>query len=800
MIDRLTRVLWRLQRGIDRSEWTARLLHAPSPPGADAGCGLVIVQIDGLSRAALADAIEAGYMPLLGNMIANEGYRTYPVYSGLPSSTPAAQAELFYGVPLAVPAYAFVDHRDGLVMRMWQHEAAAGVEGRMADHRPLLEGGSSYCNIYRGGAVEARFCMAALGWTDPFRTRHSLAVPALALLYGGDVLRAGALIARELLAAPAGLLAGLARGQDLWSELKFSASRLVVAVVLRELIAVSATIDIARGLRIVHLNLIGYDESAHRRGPASPLASQTLRDIDSVVGRLARAARRSTRRDYEIWVLSDHGQEETVPYVERHGRSVHDAIAAVFRAHGAESQQADEPPRGIQGQRARAIGLRLARLVEPGLDRSLGHRQQDRVTVTAQGPLGHIYTPSPLGKDRRDTIAAALVQEAGIPLVLAPDEPGTAVAWTATGTWSLPRDGASFLGADHPYLSAVAQDLVGLCHHRDAGDLVISGWQLDAPAISFPHENGSHGGPGPGETDAFALASPRMPIARASSAPLRATDLRRAAFDLLEGAAEGASSEGPPRRRAPGTMRLLTYNVHSCVGLDGVLSVERVASVIAHHDPDVVALQELDVVRARTGSVDQAKAIADRLQMLLHFHPSLSVGEERYGDAILTRLPLRVVRAGALPRRPRRRPLEPRGALWVEIGAQASTLQVVNTHLSLDPVERGMQVDALLGPEWLGGIPAGEAVLCGDFNALPWFPVCRRITRRLRDAQSNRPGHQPRPTWPGGRRWGRIDHVFVDPAISVAGVAVADDVMARVASDHVPLIVDLGFQSRYAAT
>src|SRR5205823_8657116 len=127
-----------------------------------------------------------------------------------------------------------------------------------------------------------------------------------------------------------------------------------------------------------------------------------------------------------------------------------------------------------------------------------------------------------------------------------------------------------------------------------------------------------------------------------------------------------------------------------------------------------------DVARPRTGGVDQAMMIAERLEMLLHFHPALSVGEERYGDAVLSRLPMRVVRAAALPGLGRVG-LEPRGALWVEVETDGSTMQVVNTHLSLHPTERGLQVNALLGPEWLGAVGAGQAVLCGDFNALSWF-------------------------------------------------------------------------------
>ena len=71
--------------------------------------------------------------------------------------------------------------------------------------------------------------------------------------------------------------------------------------------------------------------------------------------------------------------------------------------------------------------------------------------------------------------------------------------------------------------------------------------------------------------------------------------------------------------------RILTYNVHRCVGSDRRLDVGRVAAVIAELEPDLVALQELDVGRARTGHVDQAHEIARRLSMSVRFHAALKV-------------------------------------------------------------------------------------------------------------------------------------------------------------------------------
>ena len=93
----------------------------------------------------------------------------------------------------------------------------------------------------------------------------------------------------------------------------------------------------------------------------------------------------------------------------------------------------------------------------------------------------------------------------------------------------------------------------------------------------------------------------------------------------------------------------MTYNVHSCIGMDGKLSPERIARVITRYAPEIIALQELDVGTARSGCVDQARLIASYLEMAMQFHAPLHIEEERYGNAILSYFPMRLVKAGLLP-------------------------------------------------------------------------------------------------------------------------------------------------------
>jgi endonuclease/exonuclease/phosphatase family metal-dependent hydrolase len=241
--------------------------------------------------------------------------------------------------------------------------------------------------------------------------------------------------------------------------------------------------------------------------------------------------------------------------------------------------------------------------------------------------------------------------------------------------------------------------------------------------------------------------------------------------------------------------RIMTYNVHRCVGADGRLDVARVAAVIAQGRPDIVALQELDVCRRRTDVVDQAHAIAHRLGMDFHFHAALQVEEERYGDALLTACPHTVIKAGPLPGSSSIRMLEPRGALWLELEMDGKRLQVLNTHLGLVPHEQRAQAEALVGPEWLGRRKPGDAplIVLGDFNATPYAATYRTLARRMTDARRQARRLRATPTFPSRLPMLAIDHVFMEGAVKATHVEVLRGPLARLASDHLPLVVDFQF-------
>lgn len=234
-------------------------------------------------------------------------------------------------------------------------------------------------------------------------------------------------------------------------------------------------------------------------------------------------------------------------------------------------------------------------------------------------------------------------------------------------------------------------------------------------------------------------------------------------------------------------VRILTYNVHSCRGTDRRLAPERIAEVIAATEADVACLQELDAGRRRTGHIHQAQTIAASLAMQFEFFPAIRTASESYGDAIVSRHPMTLVRAGELPRASRWS--EPRGVLWVEVAAEGARWQVLNTHLGLGRGERQAQARALAA--WIdAALAAPPVVFCGDLNSRAGSAVHALLGGKLREAQACVRGIRQR-TFATWLPWICLDYIYVSADVAVASAAVVTDARARVASDHFPLVAQL---------
>jgi endonuclease/exonuclease/phosphatase family metal-dependent hydrolase len=540
------------------------------------------------------------------------------------------------------------------------------------------------------------------------------------------------------------------------------------------------------------------------------------------------AAHRSTARDYQIWIYSDHGQETVIPYPEKYRRSVSDTVREVVEQERDRNGQQDNLRRSARGaERARWLtrdlpGWAQRRTHPDGTDKEmflgdsataieegLEDHERPEVEVVHQGPVGLVYLRRPLDDAGALNLARRLADEARIPLVLCRGEGGTAHAFTHRGEYHLlPEQGPQLFGEDHPFLGQVIEDTLRVVHHDEAGEFVLMGFDRDQ-SFSLQLEHGSHGGPGARETRAITLLPPEATASHPVRRTLRPEHLRARARHTLGGvmprpeeprpAVPAAISAEPKHRH----LRLLCYNVHGCRGMDGKYSPQRIARVISREQPDIICLQELDHGRARSGGVQQIEEIARSLRTDYSFHAVFEVDDGEFGNAILSHHRLVHLGSAPLPALGSNVPsLEPRGVLRVRVCLEDGCVDVVNTHLSILERERRMQVAELIQEGWVR--PNGDTprkglghqilrpmVLCGDFNASPRSFTCRRIGEHLDSIDRRWPHAQKLKTWSSRIALRRIDQVFVNKSVGVVGARVPRNRLTRVASDHLPLVVDL---------
>ena len=802
MFAKVEATLHRVRRRLSRSEWAVRHLGLTPSEGTAEAPGLLLIQIDGLGRGQLERAIAANTMPFLRRLLRREGYELHTFYSGLPSTTPAVQAELYYGVRSAVPAFSFFDRTMKKLGRMWDPDWAKAREAACAEKAEgLLRGGSSWSNIYTGGAGqhESHFCAASIGLGDMWRTKKIRNIFVFIVLNLTAAVRIAGLLAVEAAVGFVDLVRAILRGRSPRREFLLLVSRVFVGVGLRELLTISGAIDVTRGLPIVHINFVGYDEESHVRGPGSRLAHFALRGIDRAIKHIVRAAERSVRRDYAVWIFSDHGQEPTKPLPDL----VPGGVEAVLQQCLELSLRHDMAWRNQSQFWFSSAFLSRSRFNQARIERAraadaLTAEEQKTFTVAAMGPVGHVYFAEEKTDEQRQALAQRLVKQGMIPGVLVRFGDGRITWFHAQGETRVPQEMAPLLPHPEPLRAEIGRDVVTFMETPDVGDLVLLGWSPGGPAWSFAPERGAHGGFGPNETQGFALLPRHTPLPEGTEFFIRPRALRTAALYHI-GRCESPACRTLDERRTE--LRLMTYNVHGCGGMDGRVSPRRVARVIRGPMPDIVALQEVDLGRRRSRAEDQALIIAQELGMHVVFCPTITRGEEHYGHAMLSRFPIEVVKRARLPHDAASWWQEPRSAMWARIEVRGQVVNVITTHLGLGPRERVLQVEALLGPEWIGGIPADEPVLlCGDFNALPGSAPYRLTATRLRDVQAASSGHKPLATFSSLQPLVRLDHIFTSRHFERQRVVVVRNDLTRVASDHLPLVADLRIATAAAGT
>ena len=236
------------------------------------------------------------------------------------------------------------------------------------------------------------------------------------------------------------------------------------------------------------------------------------------------------------------------------------------------------------------------------------------------------------------------------------------------------------------------------------------------------------------------------------------------------------------------TLRLATYNIHKCRGLDRRVRTERIAAVIAELKADVIALQE--VVNAPGGEPrwDQAHAIAAELKDFgWSFGAARPLEGGTYGNMTLTRLPILATRNHDISHARRER----RSVLQTDLDAgDGRVLHVFNVHLGTSIRERRHQGQMLMTEEILAQAAlAGPRVVLGDFN--DWHKgLTTRLLRRSFEHFHPRHSLRLKATYPGVMPLVTLDHCYYDPPLKLVETELWRSPRALVASDHLPLIAE----------
>jgi endonuclease/exonuclease/phosphatase family metal-dependent hydrolase len=230
-------------------------------------------------------------------------------------------------------------------------------------------------------------------------------------------------------------------------------------------------------------------------------------------------------------------------------------------------------------------------------------------------------------------------------------------------------------------------------------------------------------------------------------------------------------------------LRVVTYNVHRCRGLDRLTRPERIGAILADLEPDVVALQE--VVGAGPRGDNHAERIGALLGMGWVMASTRLLRGHLYGNVVMSRFP--IVRHTQYDLT--WKTCEPRTCQRADVLVEDRPLHVYNVHLGTAHLERRAQAGRLAGFVHDRRVRGPKLVL-GDFNE--WLRgLATDVLSSTLESVDLRGFLRRRRTYPGFFPVLHLDHIYHDGRVEVTAVALPRTRRTLIASDHLPLVADL---------
>jgi len=499
--------------------------------------GFIIIQVDGLAYDHLKAAIDAGYAPTLQRLIRRGDFRLAPWRTGIPCTTPAAQAGIMFGNNHDIPAFRWYEKDRGQPIVCSVPSALQAVQQRIsANRRGILRGGSSYMNMFDGEAALSMFTVGAMNRRRFFASVRGFGFLLLFLLNPFRTLKIVVLSIWEYLTDLAQRTsARIRRDGPIPLARNFTFLRIMSNVVFREIQTFCVMMDIYRGMPAIYTTYYGYDEVAHHYGPLSRPALRALSAIDSCIHQIDAMRRLALTREYDLYILSDHGLTASEPFQLTFGESVGELLQELVGESTRVSEQINGShealPSGIYlDEELQAIEANVspivARLLER-LRRSLARRlaveeqlpilsTESQVLVLSSGSMAHVYFPeSSRALDLSDIehryprLIGHLLAHPGIWLVIGREQDQVLVL---SNQGVLTLDDRVQIEGENPLdrTSAphwAARQLQRMARFPHSGDLILMGHYDPAQetVTSFEAQWACHGGLGGPQDTAFLM-------------------------------------------------------------------------------------------------------------------------------------------------------------------------------------------------------------------------------------------------------------------------------------------------------
>jgi hypothetical protein len=439
------------------------------------------MHIDGLGADSLEEALREGDMPFTQHLINDEDYAVHRYRCGVPSTTPFVQAGILYGDNSEIPSFRWWDREQRILVQFGPRSSFKRVADKYFHGcRPLTQDGACIAACYPAGAKDdfgIAYQDRSYSKDERSRSAWNVLLPYLANpLHIGDWAWQAAMtlvrMAREYTEA---------RTKGKHPARAYVISNALEEIFVHHLTRYAVVKAMREGYSPIYSAFYAFDETGHAFGPDDPTSLQILKHVDHSISKIAQA--RGDR--YELVVLSDHGQIETVPFNADGAPSVGEVIAGLL------------PGFRVQEMKGKAYGPPEA-------------EARGQVNVTCSGGLAHIYFAD---RDRRQgygeltashpDLAGALSSLEKIALVMARD-----------GKRDVFLNGGSVLeGGDLKALLARYDDedilheqLSRLNSFENSGDLILFGAFVEGKQVNFENQDGGHGSIGGEQLHPFLLA------------------------------------------------------------------------------------------------------------------------------------------------------------------------------------------------------------------------------------------------------------------------------------------------------